>query len=140
MFQKKPQTYHTGSEEPMPQYEQNTPPPPAPKEPAGGGASTVLADGSRFVGKANVSGTFRVEGHAEGEIEAADTVVVGSTGRVQAEVQARRTVVNGQFKGKIAAREGVEFQAGSQVEADVKAKNMVMEDGVSFRGNCEIGG
>jgi len=104
------------------------------------GAATVLAEGSKFVGKANVAGTFRVEGAAEGTIETADTLVVGSTGGVQAEVQVRRAVVNGRFNGKITAREGVEFQSGSQVEADVKAKNMVMEDGVRFRGNCEIGG
>ncbi|HMB68231.1 MAG TPA: polymer-forming cytoskeletal protein [bacterium] len=104
------------------------------------GAATVLAEGSKFVGKANVAGTFRVEGAAEGTIETADTLVVGSTGGVQADVQVRRAVVNGRFEGKITAREGVEFQSGSQVEADVKAKNMVMEDGVRFSGNCEIGG
>jgi len=104
------------------------------------GAATVLAEGSKFVGKANVAGTFRVEGAAEGTIETADTLVVGSTGGVQADVQVRRAVVNGRFQGKITAREGVEFQSGSQVEADVKAKNMVMEDGVRFSGNCEIGG
>lgn len=103
------------------------------------GAATVLAEGSKFVGKANVAGTFRVEGNAEGTIETADTLVVGSTGGVQADVQVRRAVVNGRFQGKITAREGVEFQSGSQVDADVKAKNMVMEDGVRFRGNCEIG-
>jgi cytoskeletal protein CcmA (bactofilin family) len=103
------------------------------------GAATVLAEGSKFVGKANVAGTFRVEGNAEGSIETADSLVVGNTGAVQAEVQVRRAVVNGRFQGKITAREGVEFQSGSQVEADVKAKNMVMEDGVRFRGNCEIG-
>jgi cytoskeletal protein CcmA (bactofilin family) len=103
------------------------------------GAATVLSEGSKFVGKANVAGTFRVEGSAEGTIETADTLVVGSTGGVQAEVQVRRAVVNGRFQGKINAREGVEFQSGSHVDADVKAKNMVMEDGVRFRGNCEIG-
>lgn len=103
------------------------------------GAATVLSEGSKFVGKANVAGTFRVEGDAEGTIETADSLVVGNTGTVQADVQVRRAVVNGRFQGKIQAREGVEFQSGSQVEADVKAKNMVMEDGVRFRGNCEIG-
>lgn len=104
------------------------------------GAATVLSEGSKFTGKANVAGTFRVEGEAEGTIETADSLVVGNTGNVQADVNVRRAVVNGHFQGKIHAREGVEFQSGSQVEADVKAKNMVMEDGVRFTGNCEIGG
>jgi cytoskeletal protein CcmA (bactofilin family) len=147
MFQKKMQSEASGlsgNPEPTHAYPTQSNPTsgssPAPSTPdAGGGAATVLAEGSRFVGKAKVTGTIRIEGHAEGEIDAADSVVVGNTGDVKADINARRAVVNGHLKGKISAREGVEFQAGSQVEADVKAKNMVMEDGVSFRGNCEIG-
>ena len=140
MFQKKAQPNRPPTEVPMSNPEPRAPSASSSPNETAGGAATVLAEGARFVGKAKVSGTFRVEGNAEGEIEAAEALVVGSTGHVQAQAQARRAVVNGHFKGKIAVREGVEFQAGSKVEADVKAKNMVMEDGVRFRGNCEIGG
>lgn len=148
MFQKKmsPDRRSTGSAAEAPPTHEEPMSPTNPTAPAAAttktpdtGAGTVLAEGSRFNGKANVAGTLRVEGEAEGEIETADSLVVGNTGNVQARVQARRAVVNGRFQGKIAAREGVELQAGSQVEADIKAKNMVMEDGVRFRGNCEIG-
>lgn len=149
MFQKKTQSDRpdmpgASSAPGQPQGETMRPAPSPPaattESPSTGGAATVLAEGSRFNGKANVAGTIRVEGEAEGEIQAADSLVVGSTGNVQAQVNARRAVINGRFQGKIAAREGVEFQSGSHVDADVKAKNMVMEDGVRFRGNCEIGG
>jgi cytoskeletal protein CcmA (bactofilin family) len=132
-----------------------TPPPPGPGKPAAttpsksssssssttpAGASTVLAEGSRFTGTANVAGTFRVEGNAEGEIDAADNFVVGKTGDVEAKVNTRRAVLNGHFRGKIEASDRVELQSGSRVEADIKARNMVMEDGVQFRGDCQIGG
>ena len=105
-----------------------------------GGASTVLAEGSTFQGKANVSGTFRVEGRAEGDILASDCLVVGKTGDVEAKVATRRAVLNGTFNGKIEAKDRVELQSGGHVQADIKAKNMVMEDGVQFRGNCQVGG
>ncbi len=105
-----------------------------------GGAATVLAEGSKFTGKADVTGTFRIEGKAEGNFKAADSLVVGKTGDVKAEVKTRRAVLNGKFRGKIEASDRVELQAGSDVEADLNAKNMVMEDGVSFRGNLKIGG
>jgi cytoskeletal protein CcmA (bactofilin family) len=151
MFQKKLQPDRPAGSPGYPEMSSSSPPTPGEPAPAQmtpssssapntPGAATVLAEGARFVGKANVSGTIRVEGEAQGEIEAADAVIVGSTGNVQAQVQARRAVVNGRFQGKISAREGVEFQSGSHVDADIKAKNMVMEDGVRFRGNCEIGG
>ncbi len=105
-----------------------------------GGSGTVLAEGCRFEGKADVSGTLRVEGRAKGDLKASDRLVVGKTGDVQAEVTTRHAVVNGRFRGKIAASDRAELQAGSDIEADIKAKNMVMEDGVQYRGNLEIGG
>ena len=104
-----------------------------------GGASTLLADGCSFEGKAKVSGTLRVEGAANGDIEATDSVVVGKSGNVDANVRTRRAVLNGRFTGKIDAEDCVEMQAGSNVEAEIHARNMVMEDGVQFEGNCKIG-
>ncbi|MGH2570470.1 MAG: bactofilin family protein [bacterium] len=104
-----------------------------------GGAATILAEGAKFVGNCNISGTYRVEGTAEGEIEASESLVVGRTGQVHAKVKTPRAVLNGQFEGKIEASDRVELQAGSRVRADIKARNMVMEDGVQFQGNCQIG-
>ena len=103
------------------------------------GAATVLAEGAKFVGTSNVSGTYRIEGVAEGEIHASESLVVGKTGNVQAKVKTPRAVLNGRFQGKVEASDRVELQAGSRVQGDIKAKNMVMEDGVSFEGNCQIG-
>jgi cytoskeletal protein CcmA (bactofilin family) len=106
---------------------------------AAAGAGTFLAEGTTFQGKANIAGTMRIEGKADGELEATDSIVVGRSGLVQANLKTRRAVLNGRFQGKILAADRVEMQAGSRVEADVHAKNMVMEDGVQFTGNCKIG-
>ncbi len=131
----KPMTSHTPST-PSPTHDSGASPSPA----GAGGAATVLAEGSKFTGKADVTGTFRIEGKAEGNLKAAESLVVGKTGDVKADVKTRRAVLNGKFRGKIEASDRVELQAGSDVEADLNAKNMVMEDGVSFRGNLKIGG
>ena len=103
------------------------------------GAATFFAEGTSFSGKANITGTMRIEGKADGELEATDSIVVGRTGLVQANLKTRRAVLNGRFQGKIHATDRVEMQSGSRVEADVQAKNMVMEDGVQYTGNCKIG-
>jgi cytoskeletal protein CcmA (bactofilin family) len=102
-------------------------------------ASTFLADGTTFQGNAHITGTMRIEGKADGDLEATDAIVVGKTGLVQANLKTRRAVLNGRFSGKIEAVDRVELQAGSRVEAEIHAKNMVMEDGVQFSGNCRVG-
>jgi cytoskeletal protein CcmA (bactofilin family) len=103
------------------------------------GAGTFLAEGTTFEGKAHIAGTMRVEGKADGEIEATESIVVGRTGIVQANLKTRRAVLNGRFQGTINATDRVEMQTGSRVDAEVHAKNMVMEDGVQYSGNCRIG-
>ncbi len=106
---------------------------------ASAAAGTFLAEGSSFTGKAQIQGTMRIEGQADGNLEASDSIVVGKTGQVKATLKTRRAVLNGRFNGKIEASDRVEMQTGSRVEAEVHAKNMVMEDGVQYSGNCKIG-
>ena len=101
---------------------------------------TVLSEGCNFNGKATVAGTLRVEGRVQGEVRATDTVVIGRSGKVEANISTNRAVFNGAYSGKVEAKDRVELQNGSRVEGDIVAKNMVMEDGVFFRGNCQIGG
>ena len=100
---------------------------------------TVLSEGCNFNGKATVAGTLRVEGRVQGEVRATDTVVIGRTGKVEANIATNRAIFNGAYSGKVEAKDRVELQNGSRVEGDIVAKNMVMEDGVFFRGNCQIG-
>jgi cytoskeletal protein CcmA (bactofilin family) len=115
------------------------PPAPQAKSVASGGAATVLAEGAKFTGTAEVAGTLRVEGTAEGTIRAGESLVVGKSGDVQADVKTRRAVLNGRFRGKIEAEDRVEVQTGCDVEGEIQAKNMVMEDGLRFRGQVQIG-
>ena len=103
------------------------------------GASTVLAEGCKFEGQANVEGTFRIEGNVKGKIETTDSLVVAKTGEVEAQIKARRAIVNGRLTGQIHATDRVELQSGGRVDAEIRAKNMVMEDGVRFEGPCQIG-
>lgn len=114
---------------------------PTETEPLAGRATgeTVIAEGCNFTGKATVTGTLRVEGRAQGEVKATDSVVVGRTGRLEANVITNRAVFNGTYNGRVEAKDRVELQNGSRVEGDIVAPNMVMEDGVFFRGNCQIG-
>jgi len=100
---------------------------------------TVLSEGCSFNGKATIAGTLRVEGRVQGEVRATDTVVIGRSGKVEANIATNRAVFNGSYSGKVEAKDRVELQNGSRVEGDIVAKNMVMEDGVYFRGNCQIG-
>jgi cytoskeletal protein CcmA (bactofilin family) len=114
------------------------------KEPEGQEIDTrqtsILAQGCRFEGKADVKGTFRVEGEFKGTIETPENLIIGKTGVVHANVKVKNAIIGGQLFGNIAAEAKIELQSGSHIEGDIRTKRLVVDEGVFFEGNCSMGG
>jgi cytoskeletal protein CcmA (bactofilin family) len=106
---------------------------------ATGGNASILGAGSHFTGTIKVKGTLRVEGEFDGEVECQDTLEVGRTGVVKANLKVRDAVIAGKVKGNIAASSRIELQGGSHVEGDIVTKRLVIDEGVFFEGNCKMG-
>jgi cytoskeletal protein CcmA (bactofilin family) len=114
------------------------------KEPEGQEVDTrqtsILAQGCRFEGKADVKGTFRVEGEFKGTIETPENLIIGKTGVVHANVKVKNAIIGGQLFGNITAEAKIELQSGSHIEGDIRTKRLVVDEGVFFEGNCSMGG
>ncbi|MFC1572755.1 polymer-forming cytoskeletal protein [Candidatus Eisenbacteria bacterium] len=104
-----------------------------------GGATTVIAGGTHFNGVLRVSGSVRVDGEVEGQLEVSETLTVGSNGVLKAEVAADSAVIAGRVKGRIWAKGKVALERGARLEGDVHAKTFKIEDGAFFQGNCTMG-
>jgi len=113
-----------------------------PKRTGGGAVGTVLGEDTVFKGGKIVSkGTLRIDGSVEGEIIAEDSVVVGPTGTVKANITARSVAVSGKVFGNIIARERLELQPTSEVHGDVQtaAGALIIEGGAKLEGRCIMG-
>ena len=64
-----------------------------------GGTSAFLGKGSRVTGKLVFEGTVRIEGHVEGEISAQDTLIIGESAEVNAQITGSSVVVHGRVTG-----------------------------------------
>ncbi len=106
---------------------------------ASGGNASILGAGSHFTGTIKVKGTLRVEGEFDGEVECQDTLEVGRTGVVKANLKVRDAVIAGKVVGNIAASSRIELQGGSHLEGDIVTKRLVIDEGVFFEGNCKMG-
>ncbi|MBN1825258.1 MAG: polymer-forming cytoskeletal protein [Candidatus Eisenbacteria bacterium] len=98
--------------------------------------ASIIAEGCTFNGTVNVSGNIRVDGRFDGKLIVSDTLVIGKTGKVRAEVETKVATIAGNLNGEIHAREGVKLQAGSHFEGNIYTKNLVIEEGVFFDGGC----
>ena len=104
--------------------------------PDNGEATSVIGEGSVFEGAFKVTGNLRVDGQFTGKLQISETLVVGKTGQVDAEVRVRNAVVAGTIKGDLNASEKITLQSGSRLEGEMVTSKLVIEEGVSFQGSC----
>jgi cytoskeletal protein CcmA (bactofilin family) len=100
---------------------------------------TCIAKGSHITGTLKFSGTVRIEGRVEGEISAQETVVVGDTAVVEAELTADTIIITGKVTGDVTAHRRLEIRAPGQVQGNITTPSLVIHDGVRFEGQCSMG-
>ena len=92
--------------------------------------ASIIAEGCSFNGSISVKGSIRVDGEFDGKLSVSETLVVGKSGKIKAEVETRRATIAGILSGEINAQEGVKLQAGSHFEGNIFTKNLIIEEGV----------
>lgn len=100
--------------------------------------NTIIGKDTVFTGTLDVKGAVRVDGTVKGKVICTDTVTVGTTGYVEADLEGQVVVVAGKVVGNLTATEKLELQAKSDVEGDLKTKSLVVEQGAIFCGSCKM--
>jgi cytoskeletal protein CcmA (bactofilin family) len=106
----------------------------------GSGSSAFLGKGSRIVGKLSFEGPARIEGTVEGEIVAQDTLTIGESAVVNAQITGSTVVIHGRVTGDVTARKKLEIRAPGRVVGNITTPSLVIHEGVVFEGQCTMGG
>ena len=104
-----------------------------------GRINSILGKGCKFKGTIEVEGTLRIDSEFEGVVNCPETLVVGKTGVVKAEINAKNAVIGGKVVGNINATNKIELQSGSHIEGDINTHRLVIDEGVFFEGSCKMG-
>ncbi len=98
--------------------------------------NTIVAQGSVFEGKFTVQGSVIIEGSLKGEIQAEQKVIIGKTGKVDAEVSAAQMEVSGEFKGNVKAEKEIIINATGKLKGNIihRPKNLIINRGGLFIG------
>ena len=104
-----------------------------------GRINSILGKGCKFKGTIDVEGTLRIDSEFEGVVNCPETLVVGKTGVVKAEINVKNAVVGGKVIGNITATNKIELQSGSHIEGDINTHRLVIDEGVFFEGSCKMG-
>ena len=103
------------------------------------GVNTTIGAGTTLTGDIKVEGSIRVDGEYTGKLDATDTLVIGETGKVDGDAQVANAIIGGRMYGNVFASGKIELQRGSQLLGDIETRGLVIEDGVVFQGNCQMG-
>ena len=97
------------------------------------GASTVVEGTIRSKGNVNVSGTVT------GNVEVEGRTMVMPGGVVEGEVVTTTAEVAGTIRGQVTVSERLVLKASAVVDGDIRTQKLVVEDGATFNGRCQMG-
>lgn len=97
-----------------------------------------LDQGSEFLGELRFRHTFRIDGHVRGKIVSDNLLIVGESGRVEADIDCGTVSIRGTVIGHVRGRERIEVLAGARVQGTLSAPKLLLEDGASFQGDCDM--
>jgi cytoskeletal protein CcmA (bactofilin family) len=80
-----------------------------------------------------------VDGRVEGTISLLESrLTIGSNADVAADLSAKDILVMGRVQGNLTASGRVELRAGCQVEGDIRALRLAIEDNAAFQGKVDL--
>ena len=107
---------------------------------ADGDETTVIGADSHFNGELKFEKTAKIVGKFDGAIVGKGELNVQQSAVCKANIEANNATIDGTVEGNVTTRDTVKLNANSVIRGDIVAAKMVMAEGASFSGRCEIGG
>jgi cytoskeletal protein CcmA (bactofilin family) len=105
----------------------------------GGNLNALLGTGSRITGKLVFEGPALIEGQIDGEITAQDTLTIGESAVVDAQITGTSIVIHGRVTGDVTARKRLEIRASAKLSGRISTPRLVIHEGGVFEGQCVMG-
>jgi len=88
-------------------------------------------------GDLNFKGTFRIDGRFKGKIDSKSILIIGDSGKVDADIKIGHLIINGEIKGNIQATEKVEINGNGRVIGTIVSPKLMVEEGAYLEANCQ---
>ena len=99
---------------------------------------TLIAANTSFEGKIKTEGSIRIDGKFIGDVNAKANAAIGLTGSIDGTLSARNITVAGKINGTVIAAEKLVLEARSVIQGDIRAAKLVVDEGATFDGKCDM--
>jgi len=106
---------------------------------AAGGLTAFIDQGSEFEGKLSFRDTVRIDGKFCGEITSENTLIVGESGEIEADIHSKTVSISGTVSGNVIAETKVVLHKTALVNGNVDSPLLVVEEGARLNGQISMG-
>ena len=103
------------------------------------GPATCVDASTELDGKLRCKDTIRVDGRVKGEIHSEQSVILGESARVHANIHADAVLIAGEVKGDIVATRKITLERTARVTGNLATPGIVIEEGAKLEGRITIG-
>jgi cytoskeletal protein CcmA (bactofilin family) len=101
-------------------------------------SETIIAQGAHFKGLISCPDQLSVMGSVEGDIDCGGLVIIGNKARIQANIFARKVIIEGQVVGNIKSAEYVEIKPAGRLIGNLNAAKIRLSGGCFFEGESSM--
>ena len=99
-----------------------------------------LGPDALFKGTLSFEGTVRIDGKFEGVVSTKDTLVIGETGNMQADLEVGTLVCKGNLNGTVVASKKIEMHPASKITGNIQTPAVSIELGAVLDGHLNMTG
>ena len=103
-----------------------------------GQVETIIGQSTTIKGSLSSSGSLRIDGQFDGDVNTTGDLIVGETARIKAQINVRNAVIAGTITGNMDVSEKLELYPTARVIGDLKVGTLIVGEGAVFKGNCEM--
>jgi len=119
-----------------------SPAPPSPAAPSGGRRERAVAViGSSISIQGDLSGEedLTIHGRVDGKVDVkGNSVTIGESGRVKADVYGKTIIVEGQVDGNLYGGDQIILRSSGHVRGNLTSPRVALEDGAQFKGAIDM--
>ena len=97
-----------------------------------------LGSDALFRGTLTFEGTVRIDGKFEGQVNTNDTLVIGETGDMKADVNVGTLVCKGKLDGTVVASKKIEMHSASKITGNIQTPALSIELGAVLDGHLNM--
>ena len=97
-----------------------------------------LGSDALFKGALSFEGTVRIDGKFDGQVNTNDTLVIGETGDMKADVNVGTLVCKGKLNGAVVASKKIEMHPASKITGNIQTPALSIELGAVLDGHLNM--